>query len=162
MSTQGLNGGAAVTESHPDPLDAQVAQLEEMLPALAAERAQIAAHLKEVTDREERIRAGIAALSGKKPKGGATVAAGAAQTGRPLGASTQNPPSQKLQDDVYAAIARAEEPPTVIELSDLVGVSRSAVDNTVRHLRRVERVRVFGVKRGADGRPAGNVFAVMP
>jgi hypothetical protein len=156
LSTQALNGGQA--EDVHDPLDDAVSVLEEMLPGLQAEREQVEARLREVSEREQRVRLGIAALTG--PVKPATALGPANNAGRKPKIG-QNPPSQKLQDDVYAAIARATEPPTIIEIADQLSVSRSAVDNTTRHLRAIERVRVLGVRRDG-GKSAGNVFGVMP
>jgi transcription initiation factor TFIIIB Brf1 subunit/transcription initiation factor TFIIB len=158
LSTQGLNGEHAVTDAR-DPLNTAVLALEEMLPALQAEREQAEAHLREVSDRERRVRSGIAALTGDTK---AEVVAAPAQGRKLEKKTTKNPPSQKMQDDVYALIARASEPPTINEIADQLDVSRSAIDNTVRHLRRNERVRLAGVRKNDAGRNAGHVFGVMP
>lgn len=130
-----------------DPLAAHIEGLEAMLPALAAERGQIEAQLRDVTEREQRIQDGIAGLRGKPAPKAVPV--------KKLGA--KNPPSQKAKDDVYAAIARAPEPISVQEITDLDGIAigRSAVQNVVSYLRHEERIRV-AAKRGVT-----NLYAVM-
>ena len=148
MSTNALaNGASDAAEATPDPLDEHIAALESMLPALAAERGQIEAQLRDVVGREQRIHDGIAGLRGKP--------ASKPVPKQKLGG--KNPQSQKTIDDVYAAIARAPEPISVNEITELeeTTIGRSAVQNAVTHLRSVERVRV-AAKRGVE-----NLYAVM-
>lgn len=153
MSTNHLaNGNSDVADAViADPLDEHIAALESMLPALAAERGQIEAQLRDVVGREQRIHDGIAGLRGRPVKPVAAPKPGNPKLGK------QGPPSQKAQDDVYAVIARAPEPISVNEIADSPGMSigRSAVQNTVTYLRETERIRV-AAKRGVS-----KLYAVM-
>jgi hypothetical protein len=154
LSTNALaNGNSDTADMVPsDPLDEHIAALESMLPALAAERGQIEAQLRDVSEREQRIHDGVAGLRGKRP------AKPAAQTAVKKATSKANPPSQKALDDVYAVVARASEPISVQEIADSDGIAigRSAVQNTIMALRAQERVRV-AAKRGVT-----KLYSVMP
>jgi ribosomal protein S11 len=155
LSTNALaNGNSDTADVVPsDPLDEHIAALESMLPALAAERGQIEAQLRDVSEREQRIHDGVAGLRGKRPAKPA-----AAQTAAKKATSKANPPSQKALDDVYAVVARASEPISVQEIADSDGIAigRSAVQNTIMALRAQERVRV-AAKRGVT-----KLYSVMP
>jgi hypothetical protein len=156
LSTNALaNGNSDTADVVPsDPLDEHIAALESMLPALAAERGQIEAQLRDVSEREQRIHDGVAGLRGKRPAKPAAQTAAKKVTSK----TSKNPPSQKALDDVYAVVARASEPISVQEIADSDGIAigRSAVQNTIMALRAQERVRV-AAKRGVT-----KLYSVMP
>lgn len=135
-STSTLNG---TTGSQVDPLDRIIEELESEKAPISARRAQLESEIADLIKREDRINAGIYALKAGRPK-----TTTPAKPGKPGG----NPPSQKLLDDVYAAIAVAakegRDPMTIVQISEVVGRTRSAVDNAVRHLRSEQRIRLCG------------------
>lgn len=139
-----------------DPLDRIIEQLEEEKAPLSARRAQLEAEIAELLKREERINAGIAGLKQGRPK----KPAGSGQMGgTKSGMPSTWQPSQKSCDDVYAAIATASEPLTINQISEATGLSRSATDKTVAHLRSEQKIRLAG-RAALPGGP--KTYGTMP
>lgn len=133
-----------------DPLAAIIAELEDLLAPLTAERQQLEARLKDLDTQSLKIREGIAALS-----------TSARQPPPPKPKAGRNKhdwsPSQKTLDDIYAALVNSEEPLAVTAISDLVKTSRGTVTKAIEELRRRELVRFVG----NGGRGGANLFAPM-
>ena len=143
MSTHDVSvNGAAV-----DPLARIVEELQEALAPLTAQRAQLEAQLSDLAVQELRIKDALVALRVKPPR--------STQDKRSKHAWT---PSAKTIDDVYAALAKRDEPATTTQIAELMSVSRGTVDKALTELRRAERVRLCGTA----GRGQAKLFAVMP
>lgn len=145
MSTPALSNGTA----HADPLAPVIEQLQEQLAPLSARRSQLEAELSEIGIQEQRIKDGLVALR-LRP----------ARAPQKPGGSSKNQwtPSQKTQDDVYAALAKMTEPASTTQISEMCGVSRGTVEKAVHELRKKDRVRYCG----QGGRGNANLYSVMP
>lgn len=157
MSTHDTaNGSLAAAESETtDPLGAIVAELEDLLAPLTAERQQLEARLKDVDLRAVRIKEGIAALSPPaKRHPPQSPNAGKPKVGR---SSHDWVPSTKTLDDIYAILVRSKEPMGVTAISNITKTSRGTVTKAIEELRRQERVRFAG--NGGTGN--ANLYAPM-
>jgi predicted HTH transcriptional regulator len=137
-----------------DPLAAIVAELEDLLAPLTAEREQLEARLKDLDTQTLKIKEGIAALS--------TTPRGTPPRGKPAARPDKRNshdwiPSQKTLDDIYATLARSEEPMAVTAIAETVKTSRGTVSKGIEELRRRELVRFVG----NGGRGGANLFAPM-
>jgi response regulator of citrate/malate metabolism len=135
-----------------DPLAAIVAELEELLAPLTAERQQLEARLRDLDTQSTKIREAIAALS---------TSARVLPTPPKKATDKRNKhdwvPSQKTLDDVYATLVRSEEPLTVTILADSVKTSRGTAAKAIEELRKQEKVRFVG----NGGRGGANLFTVI-
>lgn len=142
--------GTLPLEATSDPLAPYIEGLERELAPLAARRAQLESEVAEILKNEARIKAGITALKTGAPK-------------RPSSATTKASsqdwaPSQKTVDDVYAALARSDEPLSVTQLAEAAEISRGTVSKAIDVLRSQERVRLVG-NAATAGSP--KIYAVM-
>lgn len=142
-----------------DPLAAHARSLEEMLVPIEARREQLEAELADLTDQEARINTAIEALTGTKKVKPSKSAP------KPAGRGI----SQNVLDDIYACIAKANEPITYAQIQDATGKTQSVVHNALRVLREQERIRIAGIashRTGEDEPPRGGkpprLYAVMP
>lgn len=131
-------------------------QLGELLAPLRARRAQLEAELKDLSSEEEEILAVAGALHVKAPKAPA----------KKSGKSQTHLPSQKVQDDIYAVMAKSGMADmTKDDVRDATGLSESTVMAALRELRLAERIRLTGSrKREGDTRTGGRApatYAVM-
>jgi response regulator of citrate/malate metabolism len=136
-----------------DPLATIVAELEDLLAPLTAERQQLEARLKDLDTQSLKIREAIAALS--------TSARQPPQPKPKAKAKGRNShdwiPSQKTLDDVYAVLTQSGEPMAVTAISDRAKTSRATATKAIEELRRRELVRFVG----NGGRGGANLFAPM-
>lgn len=146
MSTQATTNGTAGAEA----LAHIVEELEAQAAPLTARRHQIQAELKDLEDREMRIREAITVLRGPVRR-----------TLPPVGGKRSKhdwKPSQKVLDDTYAAILAAGEAITLTEISNVTHSSRGTAQKAIEELRRQERIRFIG----HAGRGNAARYAVMP
>lgn len=170
MATIAPNG-ALPAEAIESPIERLIREIEDVLAPLDARREQLEAELFDLNEERERLNAGIAGLSGRLPvatpekkKPSPKPSADSRQAGK-----GQHNPSQKILDDVYAAIATASRDGkdlTSAEIAELLALSKSTIMRSVHLLREDERVRIVGTRKDeGDDRVGGrgaNAYAVMP
>lgn len=154
MSTHDVTANGVAPERAPSPLESIVAELEDLLSPLTAEKAQLEARLLDVELNAARIREGIAALTAAKK---ATPNPHTSEPRRRQRNSHDWVPSQKTLDDIYAVLAKAGKPLAVTAISDQVHTSRGTVTKGIEELRRQERVRFAG----NGGKGNANLYAPM-
>jgi seryl-tRNA synthetase len=151
-STEQVARNGTVPGPSSDPLGDVIGQLEEKLAPLAAERTQLEAQVAELLRQEERIKAGISALRGSAPRSPRPAVKG----GRD---SHDWWPSEKTRDEIYAAIAAADAPLTVAQITERVAVSSSTVKKALDLLRSEQKIRLAGT---APSQGAPKIYGVMP
>lgn len=134
-----------------DALQQYAEGMEHLLAPISARRAQLEAEVTELAEQEARIKDALSALRGPKRSPRTQPAT--------KGKSTNEwRPSQKTLDDVFAALATADEPMNYSDLAEATGHSRGSVTKAIEILRKEARVRFVG----QAGRGQANLYAPMP
>lgn len=169
MSTVVANGATPeVNGNHEGSIERLVREIEEVLAPLDARREQLTAELLDIDEERERLKAGIAGLTGML-----AIPSESKPVTKPVrkkpGSSDVHGPSTKMLDDVYAFIARSvkEGQPDVIkdEICEALGISQSTAMDSLRRLRDQERIRLVGSRRSENdtrtGGRAPSAYTVM-